>query len=333
MLLRKGVVRFCFLILALAGGAHCRGQAALLMEQPYGLARIFNPTGHVAIYFARICAATPTQLRRCQPGELGSVIARYNGISGYDWIVIPLIPYLYAVENADRVPAHANHKMVSRLRRQYHDRHLLVLGRKLAEGGLIRRGWNQLAGAAYNRRMYALRFSTTAAQDGRLMARLNAAPNRSDFHILWSNCADFAAGILNFYFPGEFERRILPDAGIVTPRQLASRLQQYARRHREVELTLFEIPQIPGYRRPSLENKSVVESVIVSGDIVPVAILAPYAAAGLGADFLIWGRYPLDLRQSETLAPDTLIQLDAAKNDNYPQRQASAAPPKLPVRP
>ncbi|MGD0830871.1 MAG: hypothetical protein ABR907_08015, partial [Terracidiphilus sp.] len=70
-----------------------RAQAALLMEEPYGLFGSINPTGHSAIYFQRICAETPTLLRRCQDGELGAVIARYQGIDGDDWLAIPLIPY------------------------------------------------------------------------------------------------------------------------------------------------------------------------------------------------------------------------------------------------
>ncbi len=74
------------------------------MEEPYGFFGTLNPTGHNAIYFERICAETPVKLRRCQPGELGAVIARYQGIDGYDWVAIPLIPYLYSVENAADVP-------------------------------------------------------------------------------------------------------------------------------------------------------------------------------------------------------------------------------------
>lgn len=299
------------LVFATSIGARCHGQAALLMEQPYGLSRILNPTGHVALYFARVCAATPVRLRRCQPGELGSVIARYNGISGYDWVAIPLLPYLYAVEDADQVPVRANQARVKQLRRQYHREHLLVLGAHLAEGGLIRRGWNQLVGSAYSRRIYVFRFSTTAAEDDRLIESLNNAPNRSDFHIVWSNCADFAAGILDLYFPGAFHRRVLPDFGITTPRQIAYELQRYAQRHRNIDLTLFEIPQIPGYRRPSLQNKGVVESLIVSGDIVPIAIFAPYVAAGLGADFLMWGRYSLDLKSTRAIGPSELTSLAA----------------------
>jgi hypothetical protein len=53
-------------------------QAALLMEEPYGLFGALNPTGHLAIYFERVCADTPMRLRRCTAGEAGSVIARYH---------------------------------------------------------------------------------------------------------------------------------------------------------------------------------------------------------------------------------------------------------------
>lgn len=304
-------LRFWWIVLLVAtGSVCCQGQAALLMEQPYGLPRILSPIGHVAIYFARICPETPTRMRRCGPGELGAVIARYDGIGEYDWVATPLLPYLYAVENADEVPARADRTMVSKLRRQYHDKYLMVLGTNLAEGRPMRRGWDQLAGGAYDRRIYALRFSTTPDDDDRMIAWLNTAPNRSRFHLLWSNCADFASLILNFYFPGVFHRRILPDAGITTPRQLAYQLQQYAMKHRELDLGMFEIPQVPGSRRRSLGNKSAVESFIVGGYVVPVAVFAPWVAAGIGADFLIWGRYPLDLKSAQVLRPGELDRLN-----------------------
>src|SRR5215471_16866670 len=80
------------------GDSRGHAQAALLLEEPYGFFGTLNPTGHTAIYFARICADTPTKLRRCEPGEMGSVISRYSDVAHHDWVVIPLIPYLYSVE-------------------------------------------------------------------------------------------------------------------------------------------------------------------------------------------------------------------------------------------
>src|ERR1700726_1266704 len=72
-------------------------QATLLLEEPYRDAGPFAGTGHTAVYLSRVCADSPTVLRRCQPGETGVVLSRYNGIAGRDWIAVPLIPYLYAV--------------------------------------------------------------------------------------------------------------------------------------------------------------------------------------------------------------------------------------------
>ncbi|HUX28541.1 MAG TPA: hypothetical protein VMV39_07125, partial [Terracidiphilus sp.] len=62
--------------------------------------------------FEHICAESPIKLRACHPGELGAVISRYQGIDGYDWIAMPLIPYLYSVENASDVPDHVDRDAV-----------------------------------------------------------------------------------------------------------------------------------------------------------------------------------------------------------------------------
>src|ERR1700757_2357604 len=73
-----------------------RAQATLLLEEPYSYDGTFAGTGHAAVYLSRVCAETPTLLRRCQPGETGVVISRYHGVAGHDWIAVPLVPYLYA---------------------------------------------------------------------------------------------------------------------------------------------------------------------------------------------------------------------------------------------
>ncbi len=49
--------------------AAARAQAALLMEEPYGFFGTLNPTGHNAIYFARICAETPTTCAAAPPAS------------------------------------------------------------------------------------------------------------------------------------------------------------------------------------------------------------------------------------------------------------------------
>ncbi len=322
---RHSLIRiFTFLVLGAAFSSMGRAQAALLMEEPYGFFGALNPTGHNAIYFERICAETPVKLRRCQTGEMGSVIARYEGIDGYDWIAVPLIPYLYSVESPTDVPSHVDHDLVVQLRSLYREQHLRELGPNLQPGSILRGGWTQLVGAAYERRIYAFRFQTTAEQDDALIARMNTGPNSTKFDLLFSNCADFARVVLNSYFPGTFHRSIFPDAGMTTPKQIAYKLERYARKHPEAELTIFEIPQIPGYRRRSHSTKNIDESFVTTVYAIPIAILNPYLAGGLFVDYLVRGRYHLIPKDPQILGPGNLSALTAQGAPNEDSTSADA---------
>lgn len=290
-------------------------QAALLLEEPYGVFGALNPTGHNAIYFANICAETPVKLRRCEPGELGSVIARYQGIAGYDWVAMPLIPYLYSVEDVSDVPARVDKATVRRLRDRYHEEHLGSLGQGVFEGNFVRGGWTQLVGVAYERRLYAFRFATTAEQDDAVIARLNSHKNRSDFNLVYNNCADFARSVLNVYFPRTFRRNFFPDAGMTTPKQITYKLTRYSRKHPEINLSVFEIPQVPGYRRMSRSNKSVSGSLMTTGYAVPIFLMNPYLAGGLFLDYVTRGRFPSVPQHPPVLAPDELSTLQLSSGE------------------
>jgi hypothetical protein len=289
-----------------------RAQAALLMEEPYGFFGSVNPTGHNAIYFERVCAETPVKLRRCQLGELGTVISRYQGIAGYDWVAIPLVPYLYSVEKTSEVPARVDRETVHRLRDRYREAHLLSLGDHLPAGGFTHGGWTELVGVSYERRIYSFRFETSEEQDNQFIAQMNDGENRSRFRLLFNNCSDFARMILNMYFPGTFQRSIFPDAGMTTPKQMAFKLKRYARKHPETHLAIFEIQQIPGYRRTSRANKSVSESLITTGWSIPIALVNPYLAGGLFVDYIVRGRYHLIPKNPQLLGPQNLLALTAA---------------------
>ncbi len=304
--------------------ARSHAQAALLMEEPYGFFGAVNPTGHTAVYFERICAETPIQLRRCHAGEMGAVIARYQGMSGYDWVAIPLIRYLYSVEYASEVPARVDRETVTRFRAHYHEAHLLSLGEDLPEGGLTRGGWKELVGVAYERRIYAFRFETSEQQDDALIKGMNSGENRTHFQLLFSNCADLARVILNEYFPRTFKRSIFPDAGMTTPKQITYKLVRYACKHPEMQLAVFEIPQIPGYRRMSRSNKSISESLVTTAYAVPIIIVNPYLAGGLFVDYLVRGRYHLIPRHPEHLDPSNIAALTYSSSPEQNPESASA---------
>jgi hypothetical protein len=325
------VRRLFFLLAALVCAltpAPGRAQAALFLEAPYGFFGALVPTGHSAIYFQNICAETPVKLRRCQPGELGVVIARYQGIASYDWIAIPLVPYLYSVEELAQAPQQVDRPLVQKLRNQYHDAHLTVLGENIPPGGFRHGGWTELVGVAYERRLLAYRFRTTPEQDDAVIAQLNRGPNKSRFSLVFNNCADFSRNVLNLYFPKTFKRGVFPDAGLTTPKQVVSNLVHYGRKHRELELTVYEIPQIRGYRRHSGANLGVAESLATTGYAVPLVFINPYLLGGLFVDYVARGRFHTHRSQIETLTPDLLPELAG-----LPPLQKKEAPAALSLAP
>lgn len=158
-----------------------RADATLLLEEPYGAFGGMTPTGHAAIYLSRVCAETPLSLRRCNPGEQGVVLSRYHRIEGYDWIAIPLIPYLYAVEAAGQVPPSVTPEEAASLRDSYRRRHLEEVAPDKSDGRTPHGDWTQLVGEAYDRTIYAFGIETTEQQDDELIRALNSGETGTTF--------------------------------------------------------------------------------------------------------------------------------------------------------
>ena len=119
---------------------------------------------------------------------------------------------------------------------------------------------------------------------------MNAGHNQSHFNLLFNNCADFAR-VFSTPIPRPFRRSIFPDAGMTTPKQIAYKLVSFARKHPDSQLAVFEIPQVPGYRRQSHPTKASAESLITTGYAVPIVLVNPYLAGGLFVDYLVRGRF------------------------------------------
>jgi hypothetical protein len=272
--------------------SEARAGAAVLLAEPYGgLARV-SPTGHVAIYLDRVCARSPIELRRCQPGEFGVVISRYNKISGYDWIAIPLIPYLYAVERAEDVPAFVDGETVAQLRDAYRRRYLIELAPNRPDGRIPKGDWVQLVGAAYDRRLYAFEIETLAARDDELIAEFNSRRNKRRFNALFRNCADFAKDIINFYYPKSVRRSIVADVGLTTPKQVAKSLVKYSKKHPELHFTGYVIEQVPGNLPRSKPIRGVMEALVKTKKYAVPMVLVHFALTpALAVGYFTTGRF------------------------------------------
>lgn len=310
-----------FLFGALAG-AHA--DAALLLEEPHGFRAKYNPTGHAAVYLTEICADSPTHLRLCKPGEGGVVISRYRKVSGYDWLAIPLLPYLYAVETMAEIPQSADEQTVVALRDRYRREHLMALAPDDADGNAPKGDWVQLVGAAYVRRIYGFEIQTTPEQDAAFIDKWNRRENRNHFHTLYSNCADFAAAVLNFYEPHAVHRNYFADAGIMTPKQAAKSLAHHARHHPALEFSAFQISQVPGSVPRSKHVDGVAEALLKSKKyVVPLAIFHPAFTGSLAVAYFAKGRFD-PTRNAEVFDLERAFQPSRAKGNAEP---GAANPP------
>ena len=261
--------------------------ATLLLEEPYGKLGFFTATGHAAVYLSGVCAETPVVLRPCTPGETGVVISRYDGVAGYDWVAIPLIPYLYAVEHPDDVPLFADAKTTAFLRDRYRRMYLEKLAPDLENGNAPSGNWYELVGSSYDRTIYGYEIETTPEQDTALIQKLNSSPNESHFRMVSRNCADFAKDIINFYYPKALHRSVIADVGMTTPKQMAKMLIRYSAHHPDLSFSRIVIAQVPGSMPRSARVHGVVDSFFTSKKyMVPSAIVSPIFAGCVAAVYL-----------------------------------------------
>jgi hypothetical protein len=309
-------------LFAVSACAVARADAALLLEEPFGDFGAMNPTGHAAVYLNRVCADTPTRLRLCRPGEIGVVVSRYHRIDGYDWLAIPLIPYLYAVDNAEDIPSTATPRLERYLRERYRVAHLESLVPDDPKTEIPGGDWIQLIGASYDRRIWGFEVATSERQDLAFIRRFNRRRNISHFNLLFNNCANFSQKVLNFYYPRAVHRNFIGDAGMMTPKQAARSLVAYSRHHPQTHLRTFIIPQVPGSIPRSTPVDGVVESLVKSKKyVVPIAFFNPWVAGTL---FVVWlghGRF-----HPNPHAPVYNPLLDWEPGQPFPAPQSAAEP-------
>jgi hypothetical protein len=283
-----------YVCLLAASATSARASVALLMEEPYGKFGAMNPTGHAAVYFNHICAESPTALRPCHDGEFGVVISRYHKIDGYDWIAIPLVGYLYAVDSQSEIPPTVDKEKVESLRDGYRKEHLLDLAPDNKQGGPPKGEWTQLVGSSFDRTIHGFQFDSTPEQDQLFMATFNDRRNVGHFNLLFHNCADFSGVVLDIYLPHAIHRNFLADAGVMTPKQVARSVVSYGKKNPSLNMTAFVIPQVPGSVPRSHPVDGVAESLIKSKKyLLPLVVLAPELTGGVAVAYLADGRLKL----------------------------------------
>lgn len=294
MTYRRGMKLLLLVAIGVLGVGRASASVALLMEEPYGAFGAFNPTGHAAVYLNHICAESPTELRPCHDGEYGVVISRYHKIDGYDWIAMPLIPYLYAVNSVDQVPMSVDKKQVAELRDEYRRKYLLGLAPSGEYGEIPKGDWTQLVGSSYDRKIHGFEIDSTSEQDQRFIALFNDRSNIAHFNLLFRNCANFSQEVLDTYFPHAIHRNFIADVGLMTPKQVARSLVAYGKKHPELNMTAFVIPQVPGSVKRSHGVDGVAESLVKSKKyLLPLVVLSPEFTGGVVVAYLADGRMKL----------------------------------------
>lgn len=314
------VVAVAALFVASARPAHA--EISLLLEEPYGGLGMVNPTGHAALYLDHVCAATPVKLRPCRPGELGVVISRYDGIHGLDWVAIPLLPYLYAVDSPEDIPQTINREQEDQLRDLYRRHALESVAPDLVDGSAPSGNWYELVGSAYDRKIYGFSINTTPDQDAALIAIFNDRRNVERYNAAFRNCADFARTTINRLYPHAVRRNFVADFGLTTPKSVARGLSRYASKHPGVDLRFFIIPQVPGTLPRSHGVEDVTEGLLKRYG-VPLVVLSPIVTGIVFVAYMGHGRFDMPHDAPVLNLRPPVLNVDEAMSTS----QAAHAPP------
>ena len=285
------------LVLSMGIAVQAHGSAAVLLEQPYGTLNIVFPTGHSAIYLDHVCAETPLKLRVCRADEQGVVLSRYDGIGGYDWLAVPLIPYLYSVQTAAEIPQSIDRAGEERLRETYRQRYLMSVAPNRGDGSAPQGNWYELVGSAFDRKIYGFRVNTTAEQDARLIAAFNDKKNVQTYNGFDRNCADFTRTTMNLLYPHSVRRNYVADLGMSSPKSVARSLSHHASKHPEMGFEVFVIPQVSGSLPRSHSPQDLAEGIL-KRYCVPLVIFSPVSIGVAFAAYVGQGRFsmPKDAR-------------------------------------
>jgi len=251
-------------------------------------------SGHSAVYFSRICPASPVKLRLCGPHEQGSVMSNYTTLGEdepFEWNIVPLSVFVYGVADPQNRPLFTSWKIKGALEESYRDGVL----RDYCESHKCQTShdaeWREMVGATSERTLYILIVSTTVEQDKALIDKFNNVPNVNHFNGFKRNCADFTKDVINTYFPHAASRNGLNDFGMTSPKGLARSFAKYAHGQPELDYHVLHFAQIPGTTKRSTECREGTEQLYRSKKLLPVAYFAWEELPAAVGSYVLTGRF------------------------------------------
>jgi hypothetical protein len=275
--------------------SRARGDVGIVLNDSLdtSVARITG-SGHSAVYFSRICPASPVKLRLCGPHEQGSVMSNYTTLGEdepFQWNIVPLSVFVYGVENPENRPLFASWKIKGALEENYRE-HILS---QYCEGHKCRTShdaeWREMVGATSERTLYILIVSTTVEQDKALIEKFNNAPNVNHFNGAIRNCADFTKDVINTYFPHAAHRDALNDFGMTSPKAVARSFAHFAHGQPELDYHVLHFAQLPGTTKRSSEAREGTEQLYRSKKLLPVAYFAWEELPAAFSSYVLTGRF------------------------------------------
>jgi len=285
--------------------------------------------GHAAVYLSGVCAASPIELRPCQPGENGVVLTNYEDFAEdrrYQWNAIPLNLYLYGVEDESERSLYASAGARWMLQERYREKYLgsMCKGECITNPDAL---WRETVAATFIRDIYMFMAKTTPEQDRALIEKLNQSGNVGHFNGFTNNCADFTRYVVNTYFPGAAKPDRINDFLMTSPKAIAKSFSHYAMKHPELEFRIVRYSQIPGEYKPSRDNRKGTEVLWRANRWrVPLAILLPHELLIVTGSYMLTGRFNPELEMDrrpveEVIDLQTGLKSARARGDRQAEKE------------
>jgi hypothetical protein len=325
--------KITFCVLLLASCLPARAEIGLLLDAKPNvhleLGNELTGAGHAGVYLSRVCTVTPVELRPCRPGELGSVIQSYEDYkenTSYEWNAVPLGVYLYGVDDPGQRPLFGSPELRSALQERYRSEYLNSICTTERCVNDPRANWRESVAAAFVREIYIFEVDTTPERDEQFIREFNARANVNHYSGYANNCADFARLVVNTYFPHSTHRNVLNDLGITSPKAIARSFTHYAQHHRELDLRVIRIEQLPGtYKRSSDSHEATEQLIRAKKWLLPTLLVSYQAVPVFAASYFLTGRFSPDHEVRKHPSEEAALltnQLDEAKQDgDKPLRQ------------